>query len=401
MMAAGAAPLLLGCAGLAVDFASAWSARSNLQAAADGAAIAAATELPLRSTSAATVQSIAERYVRENAGRNVTLTSIASNVLDNRAGVRVTVAGHTGSIMGSLFNADGYSPQVEAVARLAGGVPLCALTLEERQGRGIYLERRGRIRAPNCAVVSNSTSPRGIVARDNTELEASMICSAGGYEGSRGNFSPLPVTDCPAVPDPLANREEPDAGGCTHLVTLSVTGTRNLRPGVYCGGLTILPGATARLAPGVYVMKNGPLLVMNGGALEGDGVGFYFVGDLSTMRLSARSRINLSAPRSGPMAGFLFFANRVLLTANLNLRRFRIESNDARTLLGTIYLRDGVLEVASNRPIADRSAYTVVVARRIEVSAGPDLVLNTDYDGTDVPVPDGVGPRPPQAYLSE
>ncbi|MGE0596289.1 MAG: pilus assembly protein TadG-related protein, partial [Hyphomonadaceae bacterium] len=55
MMAAGAAPLLLGCAGLAVDFASAWSARSNLQAAADGAAIAAATELPLRSTSAATV----------------------------------------------------------------------------------------------------------------------------------------------------------------------------------------------------------------------------------------------------------------------------------------------------------------------------------------------------------
>jgi len=101
------------------------------------------------------------------------------------------------------------------------------------------------------------------------------------------------------------------------------------------------------------------------------------------------------------MAGFLFFANRVLLTGTVNLRHFRISSNNARNLLGTIYLRDGQLDIDSDRSIADRSAYTVVVARRINVTAGPDLYLNTDYDGTDVPVPDGVGPQQPRPYLSE
>lgn len=401
LIAAGAAPVLIGCAGFAIDAATAWSARSHLQDAADGAALAAATELPLRSTSQSTINAIVTGYVRENVGSNVVITSLESAILENRGGVRVLISGHVGSIFGTLFNNDGYNPRVEAVARLAGGAPLCALSLEERQGRGIYLERRARILAPECAVVSNSTSPNGIVARDSTQLQATMICSAGGVDGRNAAFSPAPVTDCPAIPDPLALREEPEAGGCTHLLTLQVIGQRTLSPGVYCGGLTILPGATARLQPGVYVMKNGPLLVMNGGALEGQNVGFYFVGDLSNMTLAARSRINLTAPTTGPMAGFLFFANRVLLTANLNLRRFRIESDDARTLLGTIYLRDGILDVASNRPIADRSAYTVVVARRIEVSAGPDLVLNADYDSTNVPVPEGVGPRPPQAYLSQ
>src|SRR5262249_50620896 len=151
--------------------------------------------------------------------------------------------------------------------------------------------------------------------------------------------------------------------------------------GVYCGGLTILPGASATLSPGIYVMKNGPLLVMNNASLIGQNVGFYFVGDLSSMTLSAGSQVNITAPKDGEMAGFLFFANRVLLTGTLNLRHFRISSNNARNLLGTIYLRDGQLDIDANQPIADRSAYTVIVARRINVSSGPDVVLNTDYDG--------------------
>lgn len=163
----------------------------------------------------------------------------------------------------------------------------------------------------------------------------------------------------------------------------------------------VLPGATARLDPGVYVMKNGPLMVMGHASLIGQHTGFYFVGDLSNMTFAPGSNIDLSAPKDGPMAGFLFFANRVMLTGNLNLRHFYISSDNARNLLGTIYLRDGVLDVDANRPIADRSAYTVIVARRISVRSGPDLVLNTDYDVTDVPVPDGVGPRPPSAFLAE
>jgi hypothetical protein len=56
-----------------------------------------------------------------------------------------------------------------------------------------------------------------------------------------------------------------------------------------------------------------------------------------------------------------------------------------------------VLYIDANKPIADQSAYTIVVARRVELYSGPNLVLNTDYGGTDVPVPKGVGPVTDQA----
>ena len=51
-----------------------------------------------------------------------------------------------------------------------------------------------------------------------------------------------------------------------------------------------------------------------------------------------------------------------------------------------------MLYVGSNKPVADQSAYTVVAARQIRVDAGPNLVLNSNYGATDIPVPTGVGP---------
>jgi Flp pilus assembly protein TadG len=395
------APALLGCGALALDFSNAFSARSSLQQAADSAALAATRELQLRSTSDRTVRSIVDEYVRQHVDRDVQITAVSSAVLDRRQGVRVQLSAHVPSMMGRLVNPDGFSPSVTAVARLSAGAPLCALALEQRAANAIQLVNRARMMAPNCAVVSNSTSSRGIAADNNSEMVATQICSAGGASGMGSNYTPQPIEDCPPIEDPLANRPEPNASGCDHLLVVQVIGSQRLRPGVYCAGITVLPGATARLDPGIYVIKNGPLLVMNGGTLRGQNTGFYFVGDLSVMNFAQGSIINLTAPKDGPMAGFLFFANRVLLTGDLNLRHFRINSDNARNLLGTIYLRDGVLDVDANRPIADQSAYTVIVARRINVRSGPDLVLNTNYEGTDVPVPEGVGPRNSSAFLAQ
>jgi hypothetical protein len=72
------------------------------------------------------------------------------------------------------------------------------------------------------------------------------------------------------------------------------------------------------------------------------------------------------------------------------LREYRVLSDDAQTLLGTIYLPGGRLIIDASKPVAAKSAYTVVVARLIELFDGPNLVLNTSYGDTDVPVPAGV-----------
>ncbi len=48
--------------------------------------------------------------------------------------------------------------------------------------------------------------------------------------------------------------------------------------------------------------------------------------------------------------------------------------------------------IDGEQPIADKSEYTVIVAKGFELQNGPNLVLRTDYHLSDIPTPDGVGP---------
>lgn len=48
-----------------------------------------------------------------------------------------------------------------------------------------------------------------------------------------------------------------------------------------------------------------------------------------------------------------------------------------------------IIDSASS--VADQSAYTVIVARQVDLFDGPNLVLNSDYGSTDIPLPAGVG----------
>ncbi|PLX35810.1 MAG: hypothetical protein C0606_17060 [Hyphomicrobiales bacterium] len=68
--------------------------------------------------------------------------------------------------------------------------------------------------------------------------------------------------------------------------------------------------------------------------------------------------------------------------------------------LGTIYLPKGVLIIDATNTVADQSAYTAIVAERLELQSSPNLVLNTNYGATDVPVPPGVGPVGTGVYLA-
>jgi hypothetical protein len=85
------------------------------------------------------------------------------------------------------------------------------------------------------------------------------------------------------------------------------------------------------------------------------------------------------------MAGLLFFASRSQSNAV-----YQVLSNNAHQLLGTIYLPTGQLSIDANQPIADQSAYTAIITRKLTANAGPTIVLNTNYDQTDVPVPNGI-----------
>jgi hypothetical protein len=69
-----------------------------------------------------------------------------------------------------------------------------------------------------------------------------------------------------------------------------------------------------------------------------------------------------------------------------------INSDRARELTGTIYLRNGLLLIDSRRPVADLSPFTLLVVNKLDLFDGPNVVLNTNYSATSVPVPQGLGP---------
>jgi hypothetical protein len=301
----------------------------------------------------------------------------------------VTIGETIPFMMGNYLGWPKADVSVRAVARLSRGTRrLCVVGLETRV-EAIRLEMQAKITAEGCDVQSDSKGVMGITAFNDAVLKALRVCSAGGYRASKSsNFDPVPVTDCPQIGDPLAGRAAPAVGGCTYTNKV-VTSSETLNPGVYCGGLKLGTGGIANLTPGTYVMENGRLELDRYSAIYGENVGFYFRGQSSVLDIDPETFVSLTAPKAGAMAGILFFEDRNASTG----RTFRIASNYARKLLGTIYLPRGVLYIGSNKPVADQSAYTVVVANQIRMDAGPNLVLNTNYGGTDIPVPDGVGPN--------
>lgn len=380
-----ALPVMIGAVGVAIDYGYASVMKTRLQGAADAAATAAAREMHVATTDKSRIQAVAESVVKANLGDAASGVKVATSTGTNPVSVRVDL-----SLQAKTFFAGvGGDPMLgaQAVARLVGGTPICVLGLEEKSSGAISLERNARMTGNQCAIYSNSTNPQGIKSKDAAVVKAELICSAGGKVGGKANFEPSPLTDCPKLDDPLAGRPAPFVGGCDYNnFSVSDDDGVTLSPGVYCGGLRLSDEARAKLRPGIYVIRDGPLVVTGGASLEGEYVGFYFTGAKATFHFGVKSHIDLSAPKDGDMAGLLFFEDR----NNKTKQKFEIFSDDARVLLGTIYLPNGRLYIDAYRPIAQDSAYTVIIARQVELYAGPHLVLNTDYGATDVPVPDGV-----------
>jgi hypothetical protein len=382
--------------GSAVDYSVSSSQKNVLQNAADAGALAGARELTLAGPDQSHAIEIAKVIARNNIKGAPESVVISAAVIGNRTSVSVDITQPTESFFSRIVTGGANELHVNAVATAASaGQKICVLGLDEDDGNTISLDASARLTADDCAVFSNSKSSVGLKAQGSSLMRARLICSAGGKVGGRNNFSPEPLTDCPMVKDPLASRPAPAVGPCNLVNWLVKDVVRTLWPGVYCGGLRIDGHAKVRLMPGIYVMKNGPLIVDSNAELEGEYVGFYFTGANALFRFTSNAKVTLGAPKTGNMAGILFYEDR----ANPENRKFEITSNYTRKLLGTIYLPKARFIIDANQPVADQSAYTAIVVRKLELNSGPNLVINSNYESTDVPVPEGIGPATGQTRL--
>jgi len=417
-----------------VDYMSLSNQKRDLQGTADRAAIAAAQELVVFKGTDGRVQSVAEAFVGASYTRP---HQTSAKIIEDGKAVKVTITADAQTYFpGPIGNVD--SVQVDAVAEIAGGGYVCMVGLDPKAPSTLEMDDKARVTAEKCAIYSNSKSSASLTLHSLARVKAELVCVAGGISGPTSAVTPnKPITDCPVLQDPLRDRPEPNVGliQCDNVLGkegvlgkngilgnglsgkdgllgkdgallgkdgvlkggdlvgalapgLLVTGKTELEPGVYCGGLNII-GGDVKLKPGTYILNNGGLVVASGGKLQGENVGFYLTGalGLSTIQFAPSSTISLTAPKTGDMSGMLFFEDRDVLFKFPHI----IASNNARNLVGTIYLPGNTLEINSTDPIADQSDYTVIIAKQFEMKDGPELVLNTDYENSPIPVPEGVG----------
>lgn len=380
--------------GAAMDYANLSQAKNRLQTAADSAALAGAKEFRLGNANTTTVTQVARNFATQTlkaSGETASGGSITISPSVDTTAKTVTVAidAVQPTYVMQLLGADVAHIHVSATAKVTGGAPICVIGLDPEATSTILMDKSARLEAPNCSIYSNSTKNNGLTAKNSATMKASFICSAGGKAGAGpGSFTPAPQTDCPVIPDPLAARPQPVVGPCLQTNLKVTSGMVTLLPGTYCGGIVISNGATVNLSSGVYIIKDGPLTVTGGATLNGSNVGLFLTGRGGAINFDGPSNISLTAPAQGEMAGMLMFEDRAAPQGQTH----NILSDNARMLLGTIYLPQGRLHVAANRPVSDLSAYTIVVARMFTLSEGPTMVLNTNYTNTNIPVPAGVGP---------
>ena len=407
------APVLLAIAGIAADTTIMMRTTGSLQNATDAAALATVREASIPNISDAQLESVFKAHFFTNAGVSAKAESdYVINVakVPGKAAVNVSVEYHWQPMIAQMIDNRITPLKSKATAEMAGQGLTCVIGLLQPAKfdmvrAALHFGDKSRLVADNCAVFSNSADPFGIRVDGTAQITSALTCSAGGVlKLGKARFTPDPLKDCPVIEDPLAKRIAPTFGACTQtgaVVDVPLGITTNIKPGVYCGGLTISGEGTVELDPGIYVIKDGPLLVQGAASVVGKSVGFYLTGAGSVFTFGADTGVDLAAPNSGMMAGLLFFEDRDVpysfklnpLTYEAddpNVRIHSISSNRANNLLGTLYLSRSVLKIDANAPVAEKSAYTAIITGRMWLRKGPTLTLNADYTKTTVPVPDGL-----------
>jgi Flp pilus assembly protein TadG len=380
-------PAVLGAVGVAADFGIYQLKHGKLQVAADQAALAGAKELTLTSSNDSTIQAAANSFAQVAVGDSRSKLDVKATTDFTAKTVNVQITEVWTPFFAHFIGAKITPIVVNAKAGLFGESKICVLTLTPNEFGAVSMTKKSHLQAEGCTVYSNSNSASSIYMGDVSSIDAKLVCTVGGVKDNGSLTGKKVVTDCPVLSDPLASRPRLSAKNCDFTNAEFKSGTTTISPGVYCGGIKVSGNATVNLNEGEYIIKDGPLIVYGSAAFRGKNVGFFLTGKLGLMQFLNDATIDLSGRETGAMAGMLVFDDP--LEKGI-LRIHSISANHAINLTGTIYLPNGNLIVDPAATVGEKSAYTAIVAKRLIVENGPTLVLNTNYNMTPVPVPEGI-----------
>lgn len=374
----------------AIDLTHVQATQVRLQDIADSAALAAAADLGL-ATDGSNATERARAFVASHLmeWREAPDVEGAYEIVDlqGQRAIRVTLDANRPSFFGNLLPPGGWDLHAEATGSSMGMVPLCVLVTGDSGNQVLNIRDRSRVNAPACLVHSN---------RD-VEVEGSAILTAAAIHAvttARGLMTPEAGTDAAPVDDPFVNLDLERHDGLGLLCGVQEL-TRRLRvssgvhyipPGRHCGGIEATGTARIILEPGDHFFLQGNLLVDEDARLEGQDVVAFF-DQASRFAFTGGARVTLDGRKTGPFAGMVLGAMRS------NRQNFVVSADHVESLLGVIYVPSARLIVEGSAEVARDSAWTVIVAKAVHLRGAPSLFINANYEFSDVPVPEGVGPR--------
>jgi hypothetical protein len=255
-----------------------------------------------------------------------------------------------------------------------------------------------QINAPTCQMHVHSTDNDAVFHNWGNDITIDKLYAKGRVNQNKPagpNFVSYAGTN--VLNDPFATGLPQLAEGSCVLGsnwTSFDSSTVTLNPGTYCGGINFNSGvSTITLNPGVYHIKE-PWNI-NGAVVNGAGVTLYFPGD-ANFQMNGNTRLNLSAPTSGPTAGLLMYEK---YGANQGTRA--IDARGGLNIKGVVYFPTKQLNFNSGNNVT--STELMILARVIHFNdsdfnmspyAGalpPGVTLPGGTPGTSTSVP---GPAP-------
>ena len=390
-------PLLLGCAGLAVDTIQWVSAKRELQSAADAAAIAGVYGLIQTGEMEMAVDRSLARDKSLDPRRAVLAERSPLPLKDDPFAVRVSISSPTKMFFSSMFLERPPTITVEATASVVENGEFCAFAIGADDRSGLRIEPNSTVQM-DCGIAANSPSAKAVLADGSAKIEAEQIVAFGGIE-AEGSQSTRVRSYGVKQKDPLAERDPPliPSSGCPNVTVNADAAQTNagrvvLEPGCY--GNMLIDGPVF-LSDGEYILNRGNLVVGGSADLTCKSCTIFLTSEqagtdpwsIGKVQIDAKAKVKMSAPTQGPNAGLLMYQDRRAAGTRDEIENV-ISGNSFSEYKGLIYFPAQILRIdAESTPDIQCGRFIgrrLILQGRVLIAKSCSSSLVMNFKGTTV-----------------
>jgi hypothetical protein len=371
---------IFGIAGAAVDFTTANSARTAMQAAADDSALAVAKEAYKLSLNQ--ISQKGSDYFNANFRRSSTKIGQVTTTYDpSKSTVTVTANGTVKAAFMQLIHVSQMPIGARAIAIAANDGMGCVLSLSGTASGATTISGTADVHLKGCDLYDNSGDTSALTTSGSGHLSARFVGVVGGVSGKAGiTTNEGLATGISPIPDPYADASFPSFSGCDYHNYNVKNDTTLSAPKVFCNGLSVNAGATLTLNPGIYYIDRGSFTVNGGATVKGTGVTIVFTSstgsNYATASINGGANVSLTAPTSGPTAGIVFFGDRKAPAGTV----FKFEGGATQVFTGALYLPKGDVSFAGGADTT--TGCTKLIGNTVKFTGNTNFALDCSGLGT-------------------